>query len=365
MTPQTFQRSQSRDLTPKKHYLVAITLSLTLVSPVVSGWLTPAQAEQRLPIGSFAQVTNTAQPNMERALLALDIAQQSLSMAVNDKGGHRTKALNLVQQAQKETQLGVEYARKSGGRTSSIAATDALKVLQNSASQPNMERALAALKIAQQSLNNAVDDKGGHRTKAVTLVQQAIQETQAGIEYAQNSTYQLSLQQALASLKVAQNSLNAANDENGGHRYKAAQFVQQALQETQLGLLGANTTSSVALPNSLQSQVKQPPLEQALAALKDAQQSLNATTYDKDGHRTKALALVQQATKETQLGINYKQNLAYQTNMQQALTSLKAAMQSINAAKPDKGGHQAKALQLLQQLMRETQLGIEYSQNND
>lgn len=51
-------------------------------------------------------------------------------------------------------------------------------------SQPNMEAAMQHLRAAQDSLQNASSDKGGHRARALQMVQQAIQETQAGMEYA-------------------------------------------------------------------------------------------------------------------------------------------------------------------------------------
>lgn len=51
-------------------------------------------------------------------------------------------------------------------------------------SQPNMEAAIQHLRAAQDSLQNASSDKGGHRARALQMVEQAIQETQAGIEYA-------------------------------------------------------------------------------------------------------------------------------------------------------------------------------------
>lgn len=50
--------------------------------------------------------------------------------------------------------------------------------------QGNMERALSSLYSALASLREAVPDKGGHKAKAAQLVLQAISETQAGIEFA-------------------------------------------------------------------------------------------------------------------------------------------------------------------------------------
>jgi hypothetical protein len=50
--------------------------------------------------------------------------------------------------------------------------------------QPRMEEALAKLQDAKGWLERAVDDKGGHRVKAIEHVKQAIEETNAGIKFA-------------------------------------------------------------------------------------------------------------------------------------------------------------------------------------
>jgi hypothetical protein len=50
--------------------------------------------------------------------------------------------------------------------------------------QGNMERALASLREAFGSLRDSTPNKGGHRERAMDLVQQAISQTQAGIEFA-------------------------------------------------------------------------------------------------------------------------------------------------------------------------------------
>lgn len=50
--------------------------------------------------------------------------------------------------------------------------------------QGNMEHALSSLYQALGSLREATANKGGHRANAMNLVRQAIAETQAGIEFA-------------------------------------------------------------------------------------------------------------------------------------------------------------------------------------
>jgi hypothetical protein len=46
-----------------------------------------------------------------------------------------------------------------------------------------MAAAIQHLREAQQSLEAASRDKGGHRARAVELVQQAIRETEEGVRY--------------------------------------------------------------------------------------------------------------------------------------------------------------------------------------
>jgi len=54
---------------------------------------------------------------------------------------------------------------------------------QLSAAQPQMQAALKNLRQARANLNNATADKGGHRERAIELVNQAIDQVEAGIAY--------------------------------------------------------------------------------------------------------------------------------------------------------------------------------------
>lgn len=49
--------------------------------------------------------------------------------------------------------------------------------------QPHMREALTSLRAARMHLDKAVPDKGGHRVKAIALVDDAIKETEAGIAF--------------------------------------------------------------------------------------------------------------------------------------------------------------------------------------
>jgi hypothetical protein len=50
--------------------------------------------------------------------------------------------------------------------------------------QPHMDAALALLQNARAELEKSEPNKGGHREKAIALVDQAIGETRAGISFA-------------------------------------------------------------------------------------------------------------------------------------------------------------------------------------
>ena len=67
-----------------------------------------------------------------------------------------------------------------------VAATGALAIAAFNigyavAAQPRMQAALAALENAKADLDAAIPDKGGHRVKAIALVNDAIAEVRAGI----------------------------------------------------------------------------------------------------------------------------------------------------------------------------------------
>jgi hypothetical protein len=69
-------------------------------------------------IGLLGATVNSAdayQGNMERAVGSLHEALQSLQESTPNKGGHRERAINLIQQAVAETQAGIDFANQHGG----------------------------------------------------------------------------------------------------------------------------------------------------------------------------------------------------------------------------------------------------------
>jgi len=65
-----------------------------------------------LLIGAAASWAAIRQPHMIAALDALKRAKVELASAEHDKGGHRTRAIELVDKALEQTRLGIEAGEK-------------------------------------------------------------------------------------------------------------------------------------------------------------------------------------------------------------------------------------------------------------
>jgi hypothetical protein len=110
--------------------------------------------------------------------------------------------------------------------------------------QPFMETARADLQKAKAELQLATRDKAGHRAKAVDLVNRAIGQVNAGIQFARRHNHagppdQPHMQAALDALESARNNLDKANADKGGHRANAIQLVKDAIAEVRMGIQAA------------------------------------------------------------------------------------------------------------------------------
>jgi hypothetical protein len=61
------------------------------------------------------------------------------------------------------------------------------------------------------------------------------------------------------------------------------------------------------------------------------------------------------------LALTSTPTLAYQGNMERALSALEAAMQSLQAATPNKGGHRERAMRIIEHAMGGVQAGIDFA----
>jgi hypothetical protein len=67
-----------------------------------------------LAIIALIQNTSADQGNMERALEALRNARSELSQASHDKGGHRTNAIHIIDQAIEQVKEGIRVGARHG-----------------------------------------------------------------------------------------------------------------------------------------------------------------------------------------------------------------------------------------------------------
>jgi hypothetical protein len=119
------------------------------------------------------------QPFMKAARTDLQQARAQLRAALANKGGHRVKAIEHVNNAIAFINQGIAYDRRNNH------AQRALGEVFNTASapdQPHMQAALDHLRQAKSNLERASSDKGGYRKKAIEEVNDAIDETKKGID---------------------------------------------------------------------------------------------------------------------------------------------------------------------------------------
>lgn len=123
----------------------------------------------------------------------------------------------------------------------------------------------------------------------------------------------------------------------------------------------------------------QPFMKAARTDLNQALNNLNKATADKGGHRNKAIDKTKAAIEQVNKGISFDRrngtelefsNLATpvfnydQPFMQNAKNQLQSALNNLNKATSDKGGHRNKAIDLVKDAIEEVNKGIAYDRNH-
>jgi hypothetical protein len=128
----------------------------------------------------------------------------------------------------------------------------------------------------------------------------------------------------------------------------------------------------------------QPFMKAARKSLNKAENSLKRATSDKGGHRARALDLVSRAINQINAGITYDRAnpndaprhgvsaifeekalpVADQPRMHQAKNYLQDALNNLQQATPDKGGHRQNAIDLVRQAIDEVDKGIRFDRRN-
>jgi hypothetical protein len=138
--------------------------------------------------GPTGPAADNGQPRMQAALQALGGAQSELQAASPNKGGHRERALEIVGHATQEVQAGIDYANQHptevGDAEGPAGALPVDEEVPGAGTQPHMRNAVVQLREARKQLWDAKHDKGGHRAKAIELINDAIKQTREGIAFA-------------------------------------------------------------------------------------------------------------------------------------------------------------------------------------
>jgi hypothetical protein len=125
---------------------------------------------------------------MHATLKSLDQAGSALQAASPNKGGHRERAMQLIQQAIAEVKDGIAWAdahpTEIGPPLPPSRPEPVPTEVKDAQKQQNMATALVALREARKQLMDAEGDKGGHRVKALEIIEQAMKQVHEGIEFA-------------------------------------------------------------------------------------------------------------------------------------------------------------------------------------
>jgi hypothetical protein len=135
------------------------------------------------------------EPHMAAALQHLRQAEEELEKATPNKGGHLVKAMELTKQAEAQVNEGMQYYNQNVSPLNSVApgqdsASEQARekrvdtaAIANSSKEPHMAAALQHLRQAEEELEKANNEHGGHRQQALQLTQQAQANVIAGIQW--------------------------------------------------------------------------------------------------------------------------------------------------------------------------------------
>src|SRR6185503_7883239 len=127
---------------------------------------------------ALATIALADQPNMQAARTNLQQARAQLQRATTNKGGHRVKAIEHVNNAIGLVNQGIAFDRRHNHAQAGQGAVFNTTM----PDQPHMQAALDNLRQAKSDLERATTDKGGYRKRAIDEVNNAIDETQKGID---------------------------------------------------------------------------------------------------------------------------------------------------------------------------------------
>jgi hypothetical protein len=179
-------------------WLVSLTfvLGAACTAQVTPAGPPPAQPMPPPPAGEPAppppagppMAVDNGQPKMHATLEALERAHNEMTAASPNHGGHRERTLQLIAQAREEVKAGIEYANahptEIGPAEGAARPEPVSGEVAGAQKQPHMRDSMIALREARKQLIEAKGDKGGHRARALELIEQAMVQAHDGIIWA-------------------------------------------------------------------------------------------------------------------------------------------------------------------------------------
>ncbi|MCE9534744.1 MAG: hypothetical protein K8T89_27015 [Planctomycetes bacterium] len=122
---------------------------------------------------------SAAHPQLHEAIHDLRLAHGELKKADNNYGGHKEKAMHAIEAAYRQTEKCLEAAGDK--YNPSFVPPGGLK--KNHKNQHNLRHALVKLREANKDLKDASGNFGGHKKKALEDIDVAINQVEKCIEH--------------------------------------------------------------------------------------------------------------------------------------------------------------------------------------
>jgi len=148
--------------------VVALATSLS-ISSVVCG----AQMQTAAPRPQRAAVQRDVPAEFEAAISKMQSAKSSLEKAGDKWGGHRVRAIRLI-----------DHALRVVGQPPTPSQTETESGPKDEPAE--LQDGIAALQSAESDFEQSGNQWGGRREKAMSLINEALKELQLGIDYAQS-----------------------------------------------------------------------------------------------------------------------------------------------------------------------------------
>jgi hypothetical protein len=169
------------------HTLAAGSVALTLALALALAGCGSSTPSSNTPSTNPPVAADNGQPRMKAAWDALASAKTELEAASPNKGGHREKAIELVNAAMKSVKEGMDYAAANptevGAEEGAAPPEPVSGEVPGAEKQPHMAQAMIFLREARKQLVEAKHDKGGHRSKAIEHVHGAMVQVRDGIHF--------------------------------------------------------------------------------------------------------------------------------------------------------------------------------------